>query len=77
MSNAVAHILEKVGARSEIALSCEVEEIAVYRWCKSGRIPSRHLAGIMEVAKKNGSSVTAAQLINALSPSLASRSEAG
>lgn len=62
MRTQIKDILAEVGGREEIALECGVEPIAVYRWGQNGSIPSRHLAGVLRVAKRNGADVTAEQL---------------
>lgn len=58
-------LLEKAGARDEIAAECRVEPIAVYRWGQNGSIPSKHLAGVLRVANRNKADVTAEILLAA------------
>jgi len=59
MKNTIQDILAQTGARDEIANECNVAPIAVYRWAQNASIPSRHFAGILRVAKRNGAAVTA------------------
>lgn len=86
MTANIENILTRVGSREEIAAECGVDPIAVYRWGKNGSIPSKHLSGVLRVANRNKSSVTAETLcaahdrsqrsFNSWSPADASASEA-
>ena len=62
----VKALLSKIGTNQELANECGVAAIAVYRWAKSGSIPSKHLAKVLAVSERKGSEVTAEQLINAM-----------
>ena len=77
MQNPVANIIKKVGTRAEISRECGVEEIAVYRWEKSGSIPSKHLPGVLRVSERNGAGVTADALLAAHERSPSSDTSAG
>jgi hypothetical protein len=59
MKNIIQDILAQTGARDEIAKECNVAPIAVYRWAQNASIPSRHFAGVLRVAERNGAAVTA------------------
>jgi hypothetical protein len=64
MNTAIKETLASIGTRDEIASECGVDPIAVYRWGQNGSIPSRHFAGVLRVAKRNNSAVTAEYLSN-------------
>lgn len=65
MTQRIKNILSKIGGRDEIAAECGVEPIAVYRWGRNGSIPSKHLAGVLRVASRNNTGITAEDLLSA------------
>lgn len=70
MKQRIKNLLAKVGSREEIAAECGVEPIAVYRWAQNGSIPSKHLAGVLRVATRNNTGITATVLLTAHDPVL-------
>ena len=65
MKHKIRKLLAEVGSREEIAQECGVQPIAVYRWGQNGAIPSKHLAGVLRVAVRNKSGLTAEHLLSA------------
>ena len=68
MKQRIKNLLAKVGSREEVAIECGVEPIAVYRWAQNGSIPSKHLAGVLRVATRNNTGVTATSILEAHDP---------
>lgn len=59
-----AHVIGLLGVRP-LAKALGLDPAAVIRWRErsSGRIPSRHLSGILALARKRGVALTAEELI--------------